>query len=159
MPFIVQMADPCTSLLKTIGFNMLGYGNTYVVPVACALSSNPEKQHFRHFQHASDSEAEKVVSNDSSISASICNFHLVDKASDLLWSLVQAELGDVVFVELPNVGATVTKGETFGVVESVKAASDVYSPISGEVVEKNDALTDEPSLVRFVFHPALLFLA
>jgi hypothetical protein len=95
----------------------------------------------------------------SSFSASVCNVHLVGKASDLLWSPVQAELGDVVFVELPNVGATVTKGETFGVVESVKAASDVYSPVSGEVVEKNDALTDEPSLARSVFHPALLFLA
>ncbi|WIA37100.1 hypothetical protein OEZ86_014068 [Tetradesmus obliquus] len=60
----------------------------------------------------------------------------------------QGELGDVVYVELPEVGATVTKGETFGVVESVKAASDVYSPISGEVVEINQALVDEPAKVN-----------
>ncbi|GAQ80855.1 GLYCINE DECARBOXYLASE COMPLEX H [Klebsormidium nitens] len=60
----------------------------------------------------------------------------------------QNELGDVVFVELPEVGATVTKGETFGVVESVKAASDVYSPVTGEVVERNDSLTETPALVN-----------
>eukprot|EP00243_Klebsormidium_subtile_P003107 TRINITY_DN16258_c0_g1_i1.p1 TRINITY_DN16258_c0_g1~~TRINITY_DN16258_c0_g1_i1.p1 ORF type:complete len:163 (+),score=38.68 TRINITY_DN16258_c0_g1_i1:140-628(+) len=60
----------------------------------------------------------------------------------------QNELGDVVFVELPEVGATVTKGENFGVVESVKAASDVYSPVSGEVLERNDTLTETPALVN-----------
>lgn len=60
----------------------------------------------------------------------------------------QGELGDVVYVELPEVGSTVTKGETFGVVESVKAASDVYSPISGEVVEINSALVEEPAKVN-----------
>ena len=57
----------------------------------------------------------------------------------------QSELGDVVYVELPEVGATVEAKETFGVVESVKAASDVYSPVTGEVVEVNDALVDDPS--------------
>lgn len=57
----------------------------------------------------------------------------------------QSELGDVVYVELPEVGSTVTAKETFGVVESVKAASDVYSPVSGEVIEVNDALVDDPS--------------
>mmetsp|Transcript_6552 Transcript_6552/g.12437 ORF Transcript_6552/g.12437 Transcript_6552/m.12437 type:complete len:160 (-) Transcript_6552:630-1109(-) len=60
----------------------------------------------------------------------------------------QSELGDVVYVELPEVGATVTKKETFGVVESVKAASDVYSPVSGEVVEVNEELAGNPSLVN-----------
>ncbi|KAF8065735.1 hypothetical protein HT031_002795 [Scenedesmus sp. PABB004] len=60
----------------------------------------------------------------------------------------QGELGDVVYVELPEVGSSVTKGETFGVVESVKAASDVYSPVSGEVVEINQALVDEPAKVN-----------
>lgn len=60
---------------------------------------------------------------------------------------MQNELGDVVFVELPEVGATVTKGENFGVVESVKAASDVYSPVTGEVLERNDSLTETPALV------------
>ncbi|GBF99325.1 glycine cleavage system H mitochondrial-like [Raphidocelis subcapitata] len=60
----------------------------------------------------------------------------------------QSELGDVVYVELPEVGATVTKGETFGVVESVKAASDVYSPLSGKVVEINEALVAEPAKIN-----------
>eukprot|EP01026_Neomeris_dumetosa_P070588 TRINITY_DN7060_c0_g1_i2.p2 TRINITY_DN7060_c0_g1~~TRINITY_DN7060_c0_g1_i2.p2 ORF type:complete len:164 (-),score=22.76 TRINITY_DN7060_c0_g1_i2:104-595(-) len=60
----------------------------------------------------------------------------------------QGELGEVVYVEQPAVGSTVTKGEQFGVVESVKAASDVYSPISGEVIEVNPKLGDEPGLVN-----------
>jgi len=60
----------------------------------------------------------------------------------------QSELGDVVYVELPEVGSTLEKGETFGVVESVKAASDVYSPVSGEVIETNTVLSDEPALVN-----------
>jgi glycine cleavage system H protein len=60
----------------------------------------------------------------------------------------QSELGDVVYVELPEVGATVTKGETFGVVESVKAASDVYAPLSGEVVEINEGLVAEPARIN-----------
>jgi glycine cleavage system H protein len=58
------------------------------------------------------------------------------------------QLGDVVFVELPAVGRAVNKGESFAVVESVKAASDVYSPISGEVAERNDALEDRPQTVN-----------
>lgn len=60
----------------------------------------------------------------------------------------QSELGDVVFVELPAVGADIAQFETFGVVESVKAASDLYAPISGSVVAVNDALTDQPELVN-----------
>lgn len=60
----------------------------------------------------------------------------------------QAALGDITFVELPAVGDTVTKGESFGVVESVKAASDLYAPISGEVVEVNEALADTPESVN-----------
>nr|BCL66155.1 glycine cleavage system protein H [Volvox reticuliferus]BCL66223.1 glycine cleavage system protein H [Volvox reticuliferus] len=60
----------------------------------------------------------------------------------------QGQLGDVVYVELPDVGKAVKQGETFGVVESVKAASDVYSPISGEVVEVNQALVDKPGTVN-----------
>ena len=57
-------------------------------------------------------------------------------------------LGDVVFVEVPEVGKTVTKGASFAVVESVKAASDVYAPVSGEVVEANDALSTAPETVN-----------
>merc|ERR1719199_2479478 len=60
----------------------------------------------------------------------------------------QAELGDVVYVELPEVGSTVTHKETFGVVESVKAASDVYSPVTGEVIAINEDLADAPGKVK-----------
>ena len=60
----------------------------------------------------------------------------------------QDALGDVVFVELPAVGAVFTQKETAGVVESVKAAADVYMPVSGEVIEVNDALRDDPSLAN-----------
>jgi glycine cleavage system H protein len=57
-------------------------------------------------------------------------------------------LGDVVFVEVPEVGKSVSKGDSFAVVESVKAASDVYAPVSGEVVEANDALSGAPETVN-----------
>ncbi|MBO9502792.1 MULTISPECIES: glycine cleavage system protein GcvH [Brevundimonas] len=58
------------------------------------------------------------------------------------------QLGDVVFVETPEVGKTVGKGDSFAVVESVKAASDVYAPVAGEVVEANDALSGAPETVN-----------
>ncbi|MEX2453306.1 MAG: glycine cleavage system protein GcvH [Rhodospirillaceae bacterium] len=60
----------------------------------------------------------------------------------------QSQLGDVVFVELPEVGAAVKREENAAVVESVKAASDVYAPVSGEVVEVNGALEASPELVN-----------
>ena len=60
----------------------------------------------------------------------------------------QDALGDVVFVELPAVGTTFTQKETAGVVESVKAAADVYMPVTGEVVEVNEALREDPSLAN-----------
>ena len=60
----------------------------------------------------------------------------------------QSQLGDIVFVELPDVGTVVEKGKDAAVVESVKAASDVYAPLSGEVVEVNEALEDDPALVN-----------
>ena len=60
----------------------------------------------------------------------------------------QGQLGDVVFVELPVAGRTLTKGDDAAVVESVKAASDVYAPVSGEIIEGNDELEAEPSLVN-----------
>ncbi len=60
----------------------------------------------------------------------------------------QDSLGDVVFVELPDEGAAVTKDETFGVVESVKAVSDLYSPVSGTVTEVNDAIVDSPEAIN-----------
>ena len=58
------------------------------------------------------------------------------------------ELGDVVFVELPRVGRVLTRGETFGVIESVKTASDLYAPVAGEVVEVNGALAGAPELIN-----------
>jgi glycine cleavage system H protein len=60
----------------------------------------------------------------------------------------QHSLGDIVFVELPEIGDAIGKEETFGVVESVKAASDIYLPISGTVVKINEALVDEPELLN-----------
>ncbi|MCB8820334.1 glycine cleavage system protein GcvH [Microvirga rosea] len=60
----------------------------------------------------------------------------------------QQQLGDVVFVELPSVGKTLAKGDEAAVVESVKAASEVYSPVSGEVVEVNSALEETPGTVN-----------
>ena len=60
----------------------------------------------------------------------------------------QDALGDVVFVDLPEVGATFAQGEVAGVVESVKAAADVYMPVSGEVTEVNEALRADPSLAN-----------
>jgi glycine cleavage system H protein len=60
----------------------------------------------------------------------------------------QSQLGDVVFVELPSIGKTLAKGDEAAVVESVKAASEVYAPVSGEVVEVNSALEETPGTVN-----------
>jgi len=60
----------------------------------------------------------------------------------------QEALGDIVFVELPEVGRSIDAGEAYGVVESVKAVSDVYAPVAGEVIEVNEALEGEPDLVN-----------
>jgi glycine cleavage system H protein len=60
----------------------------------------------------------------------------------------QDSLGDVVFVELPKVGRTLAAKETFGVVESVKAASDLYSPVAGEIIEVNEALVNSPETIN-----------
>ncbi len=60
----------------------------------------------------------------------------------------QDALGEVVFVELPAKGKTLKRGDTFGVVESIKAVSDLYSPLSGKVLESNSSLSDEPGLAN-----------
>ena len=60
----------------------------------------------------------------------------------------QQQLGDIVFVELPEVGASVTRGESFGTIESVKAVSDLYAPVSGTVVDVNGELSDRPEAVN-----------
>ncbi len=71
-----------------------------------------------------------------------------DSATVGITDYAQEQLGDIVFVELPETGAEVVKGKDAAVVESVKAASDVYAPISGEVTETNSALEDDPGLVN-----------
>ncbi len=71
-----------------------------------------------------------------------------DTATIGITAFAQEQLGDVVFVELPEKGATVRQFSSLGVVESVKAASDVYSPISGEVVERNVDVIEKPELVN-----------
>lgn len=60
----------------------------------------------------------------------------------------QDQLGDIVYVELPEIGSTAAAGSTCAVVESVKAASDIYAPVSGEVIEVNEALNDRPEIVN-----------
>lgn len=71
-----------------------------------------------------------------------------DVATVGITDYAQEQLGDVVFVDLPKVGRKVKKAEATAVVESVKAASDVYSPLTGEVIETNPALAGDPSLIN-----------
>ena len=71
-----------------------------------------------------------------------------DVASVGITDYAQDQLGEVLFVDLPEVGDTVTQGEPFGSIESAKVASDLYAPISGEIIEVNEALDDEPELVN-----------
>ena len=71
-----------------------------------------------------------------------------DKARVGITAFAEEQLGDVVFVELPKIGTKVTAMKTFGVVESVKAVSDLFAPLSGEVVETNTELTKKPETVN-----------
>ena len=71
-----------------------------------------------------------------------------DVATVGITDYAQEQLGDVVFVELPEAGKALEKGKEAAVVESVKAASEIFAPLDGEVVEANDALTDDPSKVN-----------
>jgi len=71
-----------------------------------------------------------------------------DVATIGITDFAQSQLGDVVFLELPSVGRMLEAGDSFGVVESVKAASDLYSPVAGAVVEVNEALSDAPETVN-----------
>ena len=64
----------------------------------------------------------------------------------------QAELGDIVYVDLPRVGATMAQGKTLGSVESVKAVSDIYSPVSGEIIEVNELLASKPERLNEAPH-------
>ncbi len=71
-----------------------------------------------------------------------------DEATIGITKYAAEQLGDVVFVELPEVGRTLEKGESFGVIESVKAVSDLYSPLSGTVTAVNEALNDDPAAIN-----------
>ena len=71
-----------------------------------------------------------------------------DEAVIGITDYAQGELGDIVYVELPQVGTKVTKGNSFGTIEAVKAVSDLYAPFSGDVVESNTALQDAPEKIN-----------
>lgn len=71
-----------------------------------------------------------------------------DVATIGITDFAQEQLGDIVFVELPSTGDTLTRGEAFGVVESVKAANDIYAPLTGTVIEVNDDLPDSPEMIN-----------
>src|SRR4051794_38600 len=71
-----------------------------------------------------------------------------DVATIGITEFAQSELGDVTYVETPQVGQTLDKGQAFGVVESVKAVSDIYAPVAGEVIAVNDALANSPETVN-----------
>jgi glycine cleavage system H protein len=71
-----------------------------------------------------------------------------DVATIGLADYAQQELGDITYLELPDIGDSIGAGESFGVVESVKAASDIYSPFDGEVVERNDQVVDAPEVIN-----------
>jgi glycine cleavage system H protein len=71
-----------------------------------------------------------------------------DRGKVGITDFAQQQLGDVVYLELPEVGATVKSGDPFGTIESVKAVSEIYAPVSGQVVEVNTALKEKPELVN-----------
>ena len=71
-----------------------------------------------------------------------------DKGTIGITDFAQDQLGDVVYVELPEAGTRLVQGDTFGTIESVKAVSDLFAPVSGEVLERNEALQDAPELVN-----------
>jgi glycine cleavage system H protein len=77
-----------------------------------------------------------------------------DEATVGITDFAQQQLGDVVFVELPDVGRTVTQGEAFGTIESVKAVSELFAPVSGEVVATNEDLGTHPEAVNKTPHDA-----
>ena len=75
-----------------------------------------------------------------------------DRAKVGITNFAQEQLGDVVYVDLPDVGTTVAQGQSFGTIESVKAVSELFAPVSGEVVEVNPALKDKPEMVNSAPH-------
>jgi len=99
-----------------------------------------ETNHRVHVSLSLRNEKNNLSHNRAKIDGDVATVGITDHA--------QAELGDIVYVELPEVGAEMEATKSFGVVESVKAASDVYSPVSGTVIEVNEALNDTPGTVN-----------
>ncbi len=81
-----------------------------------------------------------------------------DRAQVGITDYAQKQLGDVVYLELPEVGRTVSKGDVFGTIESVKAVSELYAPVSGEVVEVNAELSQKPESVNATPHSAWMIV-
>jgi len=81
-----------------------------------------------------------------------------DRAKVGVTDYAQQQLGDVVYVDLPDIGDTLKKGESFGTIESVKAVSELYAPVAGEVVEVNTALKDKPEAVNSNPHDTWLVI-
>jgi len=99
-----------------------------------------ETNHRVHVSLSLRNEKNNLSHNRAKIDGDVATVGITDHA--------QAELGDIVYVELPEVGSEMEATKSFGVVESVKAASDVYSPVSGTVIEVNEALNDSPGTVN-----------
>jgi len=99
-----------------------------------------ETNHRVHVSLSLRNEKNNLSHNRAKIDGDVATVGITDHA--------QAELGDIVYVELPEVGSEMEATKSFGVVESVKAASDVYSPVSGTVIEVNEALNDTPGTVN-----------
>jgi len=81
-----------------------------------------------------------------------------DQARVGITDYAQKQLGDVVYLELPEVGRTVEKGDVFGTIESVKAVSELYAPVSGEVTEVNRALTEKPEAINKAPHDSWMIV-
>ena len=81
-----------------------------------------------------------------------------DRAKVGITDYAQQQLGDVVYIDLPDVGRTIKQGESFGSIESVKSVSELYSPVSGEVLEVNAALKDNPAAVNANPHETWLVI-
>ncbi|RWW22286.1 hypothetical protein GW17_00013525 [Ensete ventricosum] len=109
----------------------------------------------KDLKYADTHEWVKVDGSSATVGIIYCFFDVRTFDQTLFVIYFQDHLGDVVYVELPEVGASVVQGKNFGAVESVKATSDVNSPVSGEVVEVNTELSGSPGLVSFgqVFLP------
>ena len=81
-----------------------------------------------------------------------------DRGTIGITDYAQKQLGDVVYVELPEVGTTLKQGDSFGTIESVKAVSELYAPVSGEVVEVNTSLKDKPEAVNAKPHESWMIV-